>query len=32
MLATFMALGLLHSINAQARETGDRKGRASIFQ
>jgi rod shape determining protein RodA len=32
MLSTFLALGLLHSINAQARETADRKGRASIFQ
>jgi rod shape determining protein RodA len=31
MLSTFLALGLLHSINAQARETADRKGRA-IFQ
>jgi rod shape determining protein RodA len=32
MLSTFLALGLLHSINAQARETTDRKGRATIFQ
>jgi rod shape determining protein RodA len=32
MLATFLALGLLHSINAQARETADRKGRANVFQ
>jgi rod shape determining protein RodA len=32
MLSTFLALGLLHSINAQARETADRKGRASVFQ
>ncbi|HWK26997.1 MAG TPA: rod shape-determining protein RodA [Solirubrobacter sp.] len=32
MLATFLALGLLHSINAQARETADRKGRATVFQ
>jgi rod shape determining protein RodA len=32
MLATFIALGLLHSIHAQAREIGDRKGRASVFQ
>jgi rod shape determining protein RodA len=32
MLSTFLALGLLHSINAQARETADRKGRATIFQ
>ena len=29
MLSTFLALGLLHSINAQARETADRKGRAT---
>ncbi|MDA0163446.1 rod shape-determining protein RodA [Solirubrobacter ginsenosidimutans] len=32
MLSTFLALGLLHSINAQARETADRKGRTTIFQ
>jgi rod shape determining protein RodA len=32
MLSTFLALGLLHSINAQARETYERKGRATIFQ
>lgn len=32
MLSTFLALGLLHSINAQARETADRKGRATVFQ
>jgi rod shape determining protein RodA len=32
MLSTFLALGLLHSINAQARETADRKGRANVFQ
>jgi rod shape determining protein RodA len=32
MLATFIALGLLHSIHAQAREIGDRKGRATVFQ
>jgi rod shape determining protein RodA len=32
MLSTFLALGLLHSINAQARDTSDRKGRATIFQ
>jgi rod shape determining protein RodA len=32
MLATFLALGLLHSINAQARETAAQKGRATIFQ
>jgi rod shape determining protein RodA len=31
MLATFLALGLLHSIHAQARETGERKGRATVF-
>src|SRR3954471_14468447 len=32
MLSTFLALGLLHSINAQARDTAERKGRATIFQ
>jgi rod shape determining protein RodA len=32
MLATFLALGLLHSIHAQARETAELKGRATIFQ
>lgn len=32
MLTTFLALGLLLSINAQARDTIDRKGRASVFQ
>jgi rod shape determining protein RodA len=32
MLATFLALGLLHSVHAQARETAEQKGRASIFQ
>ena len=32
MLSTFLALGLLHSINAQARETSSRKGGAAIFQ
>ena len=32
MLATFMALGLLHSVHAQARETAELKGRASVFQ
>ncbi len=32
VLATFLALGLLHSIHAQSRETVDRKGRASLFQ
>jgi rod shape determining protein RodA len=31
MLATFLALGLLHSIHAQAREMGS-KGRATVFQ
>ena len=30
VLATFLALGLLHSIHAQSRETGDRKGRALL--
>lgn len=32
MLSTFLALGLLHSINAQARETSSSKGRAVYFQ
>ena len=32
MLATFLALGLLHSVHAQARETAELKGRATIFQ
>jgi len=32
MLSTFLALGLLHSINAQARDTSDRKRGAAIFQ
>jgi rod shape determining protein RodA len=32
MLATFLALGLLHSVHAQARETAELKGRANIFQ
>jgi rod shape determining protein RodA len=32
MLATFLALGLLQSVNAQARETAAVKGRASIFE
>jgi rod shape determining protein RodA len=32
MLSTFLALGLLHSINAHARDTAERKGRATIFQ
>jgi rod shape determining protein RodA len=31
VLATFLALGLLHSIHAQSRETMDRKGRASLL-
>jgi rod shape determining protein RodA len=32
MLVTFMAIGLLQSVHAQARETASRKGRASVFQ
>ena len=32
MLSTFLALGLLHSVHAQARDTAVRKGRAAIFQ
>jgi rod shape determining protein RodA len=32
MLVTFMAVGLLQSIHAQARETEASKGRATIFQ
>jgi rod shape determining protein RodA len=32
MLATFLALGLLHSVHAQARETAAGKGRATVFQ
>jgi rod shape determining protein RodA len=32
MLSTFLALGLLHSVSAQARETAGRKGRATVFQ
>jgi rod shape determining protein RodA len=32
MLATFLALGLLQSVNAQARETAAGKGRASVFE
>jgi rod shape determining protein RodA len=32
MLATFIALGLLHSVHAQARETAEIKGRATVFQ
>jgi rod shape determining protein RodA len=32
MLATFLALGLLHSVHAQAREVAEHKGRAAIFQ
>jgi rod shape determining protein RodA len=31
VLATFLALGLLHSVHAQARETAERKGRATVF-
>ena len=32
MLATFLAIGLLQSVNAQARETAAVKGRATIFE
>jgi rod shape determining protein RodA len=32
VLSTFLALGLLHSIHAQARETAERKGRATVLQ
>ena len=32
LLATFLALGLLQSVNAQARETAAIKGRASVFE
>ena len=32
MLSTFLALGLLYSVHAQARETYASKGRASVFQ
>jgi rod shape determining protein RodA len=32
MLSTFLALGLLHSVHAQARETAELKGRATVFQ
>jgi rod shape determining protein RodA len=32
VLTTFLALGLLHSVHAQARETAAGKGRASVFQ
>jgi rod shape determining protein RodA len=32
VLATFLALGLLHSVHAQARETAAIKGRATVFQ
>jgi rod shape determining protein RodA len=32
VLATFLALGLLHSVHAQARETAASKGRATVFQ
>jgi rod shape determining protein RodA len=31
MLATFLGLGLLHSIHAQARETSERKGQVTVF-
>ena len=32
LLATFLAIGLLQSVNAQARETAAGKGRATIFE
>jgi rod shape determining protein RodA len=32
LLATFLAIGLLQSVNAQARETAAIKGRASVFE
>ena len=32
MLVTFLAIGLLQSISAQARETAITKGRAPLFQ
>jgi rod shape determining protein RodA len=32
MLATFLAIGLLQSVNAQARETAAIKGRATVFE
>ena len=32
MLATFLAIGLLQSVSAQARETAASKGRAPLFQ
>ncbi|HEX8103401.1 MAG TPA: rod shape-determining protein RodA [Solirubrobacteraceae bacterium] len=32
MLVTFLAIGLLQSISAQARETAHKKGRAPLFQ
>jgi rod shape determining protein RodA len=32
MLVTFMAIGFLQSVHAQARETAFRKGRATVFQ
>jgi len=32
MLTTFLALGLLHSVHAHARETAELKGRTTIFQ
>jgi rod shape determining protein RodA len=31
MLVTFLAIGLLQSVHAQARETAARKGRATVF-
>jgi rod shape determining protein RodA len=31
MLVTFLAIGLLQSVNAQARDTASRKGRATVF-
>lgn len=32
LLATFLAIGLLQSVNAQARETAAIKGRATVFE
>ena len=32
MLVTFLAIGLLQSVNAQARETACGKGRATVFE
>jgi rod shape determining protein RodA len=31
MLVTFLAIGLLQSVHAQARDTASRKGRATVF-